>query len=303
MDPRPASVWDKAFSNFRVWRNPPISPYARVQLSENGLEHAPPSEPLFHLQTQMSINPSTSQSVSSRSNRPRSMWATVLSSFRLPPTLMQSDTPYAQVHHSDEEYAPTQNHLTHTPPSSRRPLHQQTVVSIPPPTTRNVSSSSHQTPPVLNRSQPNFGQGEHRPRPTRLVTLPLIQTISRTNLSRSSTVVQPSTTPRDDTAVSRVPQGVKSVPKAPGFRIEDTPTTTEGYPTWNRKRTPIRRDFFNPEIGASVSSLGTFKTFSTRRVEGEDSDSVLLITRPSVAPKTSDAGSIVRCLSQGLRSP
>lgn len=295
-DPHPASAWDRVFSYFRLsHKTQSVSPYQQVKLSDHALEVAPSSKQLSHPQTQMSIKPS-SQTVTRGSNQ-RGKWAMILSKFGLLHNVAKVDVPYARVELSDEvEKAVAPNH--NKSPSWRQlgPLDQQTPMLMNPSTTWNIPNGSNQ-PPSMGRSQPNGQHPSTRPKPTRIETLPVMQTISRTTRIRSSTIAEPSTTPRDDPiAVHRIPQQVESVPRPPGFTIEDTPTTTEGYPSWKRKRPPIRRDFFNPEIGGSMSSLGTFTSFSTQRDEGEDSDSVLLITRPSDVfsfTKTSETRSIV----------
>ncbi|KAF8497674.1 hypothetical protein JB92DRAFT_3125653 [Gautieria morchelliformis] len=146
--------------------------------------------------------------------------------------------------------------------------------------TSSITNGSYQPQSIHRWDQPKHGQGLQRPRPTRIDTLPVMQIITRPvpRRSQSSTLPEASTSPRDTVPLHPSPEGVKNVPRRPGFTIEDTPTTAEGYPTWRRKKPAPRRDFFNPEIGASVTSFGSYSTV-TQRIDGDDSDSVLLISR------------------------
>jgi hypothetical protein len=181
------------------------------------------------------------------------------------------------------------------------PSKQPPQTPTPTPThmpTLSIPNGSYQPQWNPYKDQLKHGQSEQRPRPTRIDTLPVMQFITRPapRRSQSSTLPEASTSPRDVVALHPSPESVKNVPRRPGFTIEDTPTTTDGYPRWKRKKPTRRHDFFNPEIGGSVTSFGTYDT-GTQRFDGDDSDSVFLISRASdnsdVAPMSAKASSVV----------
>lgn len=225
---------------------------------------------------------------------PVSIWARLYSKIRLPRSLTRSNNPLISPYERVE--LPESTLL-----SKQRSMTQLAINTSTPPS---VPIGSYQLQSVPNRSQPNIGQGEHRPKPVRIDAWPVMQTITRSNHGHTgpSTIPEPNTLSKDEIVPPRVPEVVKNVPWDPDFRIEFTPTTTDGFPLEKRKRPPIRRDFFNPEIGASVSSFGSYSSHSVPKIENvnEDSDSVLLISRSGdnfdIVSTTSKARTVVRCL-------
>ncbi|KAF8578000.1 hypothetical protein K439DRAFT_509299 [Ramaria rubella] len=249
-----------------------------------------------------SANSDTAVDSNTISDTPRSLWERFLSNIHLPRNLMPSSSnhiqPYEQIHLIN-------NQDNSRPPKPQiRMLHPVTPPSLP-------SNSYHPVPTlpsILPPSQPSSGQSLRRPVPTRIDTLPIIQTISRSIPSRSpsrASSLPPdlSTRHQDDIFPHRAPQPVQNVPRTRGFKIEDTPTTTDGFPGLRKSKPAARRDFYNPEIGPSVTSLETYKSSASRRSDrDQDSDSVIQITRSAIGSEVASVHSRAKSRSNTLSS-
>ena len=253
-----------------------VGDYGKIHLSKAGMENIPRSKPT-ETQTQQSRNGNKVVE-----QRPVSKWATFLSNFgRNPPG-------------SGSTYDKIQLPVESTPPStaSQTWIPRSTYTSAPPSIPGTPYRSIHNSP---------------RPRPTRIDTLPILQTISRTKPQprRSYSNTLPEASPKEVLPPPRAPEGVRNIPRPVDFKIEDTPTTTDGHPAWKRSRLPVPGKIFNPNIGASTTSLGTFTSLPPRK-PGEDSDSVMLISRSGdnfdIVSVSSKARSVAPSVSSKARS-
>lgn len=294
IEDRPVSARTRVMSYFRRPRNAvQFSPYGQKQLPHHVVASTHSSN--LRSQTQMQTQPYGNEAKIVQRRRV-SLWTIILSNLGLRRNSSRSNESQAT------SYEKVQ--LPNSGVKSPSPSNLVSQTQMPMPTYKSMSPSVPGSPyqPILKSP---------RPQPTRIDTLPIMQTISRLRpeprRSYSSNFPEASSFPREDFPQARPPEGVKNIPRPADFKIEETPTTTDGYPaSWRRKRPPIRRDFFNPEISSSVSSLGSFSSISSHRNGDGDSDSVLLISRSGInfdiASISSKARSVVPSVLSKARS-